>query len=103
MTLNLKMMPVLVIALSLVVIEEVVMVWCVACGSVMGALSCELPNTARVASGEPRAEWPRAWERMLDVAIRRWAGIGDQQISDERHNTVTHHAECNKCCLTREN
>ena len=22
---------------------------------------------------------------MLDVAIRRWAGIGDQQISDERH------------------
>ena len=43
--------------------------------------------TARVASGEPRAEWPQAWERMLDVAIRRWAGIGDQQISDERHNT----------------
>ena len=43
-----------------------------------------------VASGESRAaEWPKAWERMLDVAIRRcWAGIGDQQISDERHYTL---------------
>ena len=39
--------------------------------------------------GELRAEWPKAWERMLDVAIRRcWAGIGDQQISDERHYTL---------------
>lgn len=41
---TLKMMPVLVIALSLVVMEEVVMVCCVACGCVMGA-GCELPNT----------------------------------------------------------
>lgn len=86
MTLKLKMMPVLVIALSLSGCDRgsgdgVV------CGLWLSDGSCELPNTARLASGEPRAELPRAWERMLDVAIRRWAGIGDQQISDERHNT----------------
>ena len=81
MTLKLKMMPVLVIALSLVVIEEVVMVWCVACGSVMGAVSCELPNTGDCQAGFWGAESRVAPGMGKDV------GCGHQALGWDRGPT----------------